>query len=119
MALNRNLRTRWCRGTTERGRLADAALPCQFLAVVVAIIEGHRLALDTQSGVNSTPPMLGHPDGDTADTSTAAAPLVPTHPPFPTGFAIWRDRRFATLSTAFALGLFDAVHEVEELDAPA
>jgi predicted MFS family arabinose efflux permease len=55
----------------------------------------------------SSPASLGQqPDGDTklsADAALQSAVMPPA--PLACGHAVWRDRRFATLSTAFALGL--------------
>jgi MFS family permease len=56
----------------------------------------------------SSPASLGqHPDGDTKLLAGAALQSAVTPPaPLACGHAVWRDRRFATLSAAFALGLF-------------
>jgi hypothetical protein len=58
----------------------------------------------------TTPGDLGQrPDGDgTAPAGSGAAmrPAPEPRAPLPAGAAVWRDRRFLTLSAAFALGLF-------------
>jgi hypothetical protein len=63
--------------------------------------------------LRSTPADMGLvPDGDTAATIGPTATLPPAsacRAPLPVGIAAWRERRFATLSIAFALGLFAQV----------
>jgi MFS family permease len=69
------------------------------------------------SFLRATPADLGQwPDGDLMPVAAAAPPPAPAAvPPLPPGAAVWRDRRFATLSTAFALGLFAQIGLVAHL----
>ena len=57
------------------------------------------------------------PDGDppTMPGGPPAAVLAPTRAPLPAGAAVWYDRRFATLSAAFALGLFAQIGLIAHL----
>jgi MFS family permease len=64
-----------------------------------------------------TPASVGlRPDDDTA-SGAGTAPQLMTIPlaPLPAGTAMWRDRRFATLSIAFALGLFAQIGLIAHL----
>ena len=65
----------------------------------------------------ATPATLGlQPDGDTALAVGAVAPSTPLAlTPLPAGMAVWRDRRFVTLSAGFALGLFAQIGLVAHL----
>jgi hypothetical protein len=56
----------------------------------------------------ASPASLGqYPDGDAnASVRVSRQAAAISHTPLPAGYALWGDRRFATLSTAFALGLF-------------
>jgi hypothetical protein len=67
----------------------------------------------------TTPANLGQrPDGDgTAPAGSGAAtrPAPAPRAPLPAGAAVWRDRRFLTLSAAFALGLFAQIGLVAHL----
>ena len=65
-----------------------------------------------------TPVGMGlRPDGDDPAAEVTAAPVSPgeARPPLPAGAAVWRDRRFATLEGAFALGLFAQIGLVAHL----
>jgi MFS family permease len=66
---------------------------------------------------STTPEVLGLlPDGDAVGSTSLAAKAVPipsAH--LPTGSTIWRDRRFATLSIAFSLGLFAQIGLIAHL----
>lgn len=78
-------------------------------AAVVWVLSGRYLG--------ATPASLGQqPDGASApvrlsDRSAVGALLRPV----PNGSGIWRDRRFATLSVAFALGLFAQIGLIAHL----
>ncbi len=54
-------------------------------------------------------------DGPGVDAPPTPEPSGTARPPLPTGAAAWRDRRFATLSIAFALGLFAQIGLVAHL----
>lgn len=63
-----------------------------------------------------TPGDLGQrPDGDAIAVATSAPLPDGGQPALPIGSAIWRDRRFATLSVAFALGLFAQIGLISHL----
>jgi hypothetical protein len=59
-------------------------------------------------------------DGDlpTGIDGRPAEPPTPPRLPLPIGAAVWRDRRFATLSAAFALGLFAQIELIAHLFSP-
>ncbi|HEY4250866.1 MAG TPA: MFS transporter [Roseomonas sp.] len=65
-----------------------------------------------------TPDGMGlAPDGQGPLAGEAARPAAAdvARPPLPSGVALWRDRRFATLSAAFALGLFAQIGLIAHL----
>jgi len=84
------------------GFVAAAGAIGGLMVVTVCFLAGRFL--------QPTPIGLGViPDGHTAPAGRAEArPTRPAGPrvPLPPSGAVWRDRRFATLSIAFALGLF-------------
>ncbi len=67
--------------------------------------------------LSPTPETLGLlPDGDAVGPASLAvkiAPIASAH--LPAGLMIWRDRRFATLSIAFALGTFAQIGLIAHL----
>jgi MFS family permease len=66
----------------------------------------------------ATPAVLGQrPDGEVTmqGANAAPSPTLADRPPLPAGAAAWRDRRFATLSAAFALGLFAQIGLIAHL----
>lgn len=67
--------------------------------------------------LRASPAALGQrPDGDAvAPAGTAPPPGQAPRRPLPVGAAIWRDRRFVTLSVAFALGLFAQIGLIAHL----
>ena len=83
-----------------------------FIAASIAIGAAMVVALWWAAGryLRPTPAELGlAPDGNASpEPESAAVYSAPAHDPLPLppGMAAWRERRFATLSLAFALGLF-------------
>ena len=67
--------------------------------------------------LRASPETLGlFPDGDAAGPASPAMKTTPiTSAQLPTGSMIWRDRRFATLSIAFALGMFAQIGLIAHL----
>jgi MFS family permease len=67
--------------------------------------------------LSTTPAARGLlPDGETpAPENSAARPIATPPAVLPAGSTIWRDRRFTTLSVAFALGLFAQIGLITHL----
>lgn len=88
----------------------------QMAAIMIGAVMAAALWWIAGRFLGSTPATLGQrPDGD----AQSAAGIVPVAPvaraTLATGSGIWRDRRFATLSAAFALGLFAQIGLIAHL----
>lgn len=94
-----------------------AALGFPTAALLVGAAMSAALWWIAGAVLRATPSSLGQrPDGDTeTDTEAARAGEEAPRAKLPTGTAVWRDRRFATLSAAFALGLFAQIGLIAHL----
>ncbi|MCU0888251.1 MAG: MFS transporter [Rubritepida sp.] len=91
--------------------LLGFALAAPLLGAVTLLVMG-VLALTI---LGATPESRGQrPDGATA-AEAAAAPPPPARAPLPPGRAVWRERRFATLSLGFSVGIFAQVGLIAHL----
>jgi hypothetical protein len=100
----------WALLIAELGSAAAAAAIGGAMVVTVWWLAGRYL--------RPTPVGMGlAPDGDELGTENSRAPASPgeRRPPMPPGAAVWRDRRFAILAGAFALGLFAQIGLVAHL----
>lgn len=88
----------------------------QMAAIMVGAVMAAALWWIAGRFLGTTPATLGQrPDG-AAEAAAAIAPAAPVmRATLATGSGIWRDRRFSTLSAAFALGLFAQIGLIAHL----